>query len=268
MQNNFEFNSSSVRAGDCVSDGWKMISSNYGLFLGMTVVFFIILIAVSLIPYIGGIVNQFLYMILICGMFIAMVARSRGEQPNFSMLFEGFSRIAPCVVVALIYFVPSLLLLMIFIPYFLMAGNMSGIGSGALREDQIAQIFNGGMLAGIVIVYLVFLLITLLLKIFLIFSIPLVADRNVGVGEAISLSFKAAWANIGGLILLVLLEILIFIGGMLMFCIGIIFVFPIVLAAEYIAYRQVFPDSRNFFNNEPPSPDAYGGNYGMPQNFQ
>ena len=53
-------------------------------------------------------------------------------------------------------------------------------------------------------------------------------------------------------------------GGVLAFCIGVLFVLPIIWVSWAFAYRQVFPDlSPTAYRNEPPPPDAYQGSFGQ-----
>lgn len=269
MQNNIQFNSSAVNAGDCVGNGWSYISPNYGMYIGMTVVFGIIVFIVSLIPYIGGIVNQFLAQILLCGFFMAILTNSRDQSPDFSMLFEGFSKIGACCLLVFIQMVPVLLLSLA------MYGILFGTGilntefaTGSADSIDFSPFANSAVWIPLAILYVLILLMTFVIKILFYFALPLIADRDLGAIEAISLSIKAASKNLGGLILLFILEILIMLGGFLALCIGLLFVIPIVFAAEIAAYRAVFPDSQSMFNNVPPRPDEYGGNFGTPQNFQ
>ena len=97
-----------------------------------------------------------------------------------------------------------------------------------------------------------------------VFTIPLIADKDIGVMEAISLSARAGWSNIGGLILLMILQTLVGFVGALACGIGIFFVLPIIYASNAVAYRQVFPDTPQPQHNAPPQPNAYGGSYGQP----
>ncbi|KAK0039416.1 hypothetical protein Bpfe_031169 [Biomphalaria pfeifferi] len=269
MQNNIQFNSSAVRAGDCISQGWAYISSNYGLYIGMTAVLGLIVIAVGLIPFIGSIINQFLLEVLICGMFIAILANSRNENAEFSMLFEGFSFFGSCALLKLIELIPTLILSAILYG-FMYAVGMFNFDPQLNSSGQIdfSPFGNSAMMIPFFILYLLILLVWVIIKVLLIFALPLIADRNLGAVEAISLSVKAAMNNLGGLILLVILELLLFLGGFLVLCIGLIFTVPIIFAAEIAAYKAVFPDNHSMFNNEPPRPDQYGGNFGTPQNFQ
>jgi uncharacterized membrane protein len=105
----------------------------------------------------------------------------------------------------------------------------------------------------------------MIFNILLFFAIPLIAERNAGIGDALKLSFSAALNNIGGLILLFILEGLLLIAGALCCGVGIFFVLPVVYAANIAAYKKVFPDGEPQFNREPPRPEDYGGTYGTPQ---
>jgi len=269
MQNNIQFNSSAVRAGECVSQGWSFISSNFGLYIGMTAVLGLLVFIVGLIPFIGGIVNQFLLEVLICGMFIAILANARNENADFSMLFEGFSFFGACALLKLIELIPTIILSVILYG-FMYAVGMFNFDPQLNSSGQLdySPFGNSAMMIPFIILYLLILLVWLVIKVLLIFALPLIADRNLGAIEAISLSVKAATNNLGGLILLVILEILLVLGGFVLLCFGLLFTYPIVLAAEIAAYKAVFPDNQSMFNNEPPRPDQYGGNFGMPQNFQ
>ena len=87
-------------------------------------------------------------------------------------------------------------------------------------------------------------------------------EHDIGAIDAIKLSVRAATSNIGGLILLFILEFLVALVGLLALCIGIFFVIPIIYAANAFAYRQVFPLIEQNFNMNPPPPGAYGSSFG------
>ena len=55
------------------------------------------------------------------------------------------------------------------------------------------------------------------------------------------------------------------IAGALACGIGIIFVLPVIYAANIAAYKKVFPSEEVQSDSEPPRPEAYGGTYGTPQ---
>jgi len=91
------------------------------------------------------------------------------------------------------------------------------------------------------------------------FSIPLAMDRGLPVVEAIKLSARAAMGNIGGLIVLLIIEILVAMLGVLLLCVGMLLIsLPVIFIANVVAYRMVFPAQNNSpFNYNPPDPGMY-----------
>jgi uncharacterized membrane protein len=89
------------------------------------------------------------------------------------------------------------------------------------------------------------------------FSYPLIAERNLGGVEAFKLSARAVWANLSGVIGLILVEFVMGIIGYLFFVIGVYFVVPVMFAGVAVAYRRVFPTQYRF--DQPPPPNYYRG---------
>jgi len=112
-------------------------------------------------------------------------------------------------------------------------------------------------------VALVLMLFAIAWRVLLYFAIPLAMEHDLGPVEAMKLSAKAATSNIGGLIVLFILEALVAVLGVLMLCIGVFFVMPIIFVANVFAYRQVFPLIERHFNVNPPPPIVYGSNFGQ-----
>jgi uncharacterized membrane protein len=127
------------------------------------------------------------------------------------------------------------------------------------QADAIAP-----LLIGIVIIVVLLLFIfSFAWHVTFMFALPLVAEHNLSVTDTIKLSAKAGWSNPGGILLLVILQIVWMLLGMLALCIGIFFVLPLIYASNIVAYRMVFPDFKPELSyQEPPRPDAYGGAYG------
>ena len=89
----------------------------------------------------------------------------------------------------------------------------------------------------------------------LMFSFPLIVDRNLGAFAAMSLSARAVWNNLGGVAGLYGVGFVLSLAGMLAFCVGIYFVIPIIIAGNVLAYRKVFPAPGS--TNVPPAPNAF-----------
>jgi len=259
---NVEFRKDAIDASACIREGWNFIKPNYGLFIGMIVVELAIAIGASLIPYAGSVLNIIVGGALTCGVYIALLAQWRRQDVPFSLMFEGFSRVASTTLVTLISAIPWFVFSLV-IGFIV---TLPKITPGAENPAEImATIFDAKFIVPLVLTYLAVFAVSIIFSLLLFFALPLIADRNAGIGEALSLSVSAAINNIGGLIVLIIFEILLSIAGALACGIGIIFVLPVIYAANIVAYKSVFPDDEPQFNNEPPQPDQYGGTYGTPQ---
>lgn len=259
---NIEIRKGVIDAADCISEGFNFIKSNYWLFFAMGIVNLIIVIAANQVPYIGSIINILVSGALVCGIYIALLAQRRGENVPFQLMFEGFSRIFQTTLITLISSIPWFIfgiVIYFFIPLPSIQPNPEN------PMEVFNAIFNRAFIVPLVLSYLVVMLMGLVVSLLLFFALPLIADRDTGIAETIKLSVNAALGNIGGLLLLLLLEILLSIAGALVCGVGIFFVLPVIYAANIVAYQRVFPDFQSPFNNEPPSPENYGQNYGTPQ---
>jgi len=91
------------------------------------------------------------------------------------------------------------------------------------------------------------------------FAVPLIIEHDLGAGEAIKLSARAAMSNIGGLIVYFLLLIPIMLVGMLMLCVGMFLIsIPVMYIGQVFIYRMVFPYAGTPLYMTPPPPNEYG----------
>jgi uncharacterized membrane protein len=77
------------------------------------------------------------------------------------------------------------------------------------------------------------------------FSFPLIVDKNLSAWQAMKTSARAVWANLSGVVGLFVVGFVMNIAGLLMACIGVYLVIPLVIAANVVAYRKIFPASNN-----------------------
>jgi uncharacterized membrane protein len=139
------------------------------------------------------------------------------------------------------------------------AGNGGGIGS--LTPDLRALL--AGLSAMVILGMIGFALLTFIWHIATTFAVPIVLEHEIGPIEAIKLSIAAAFSNLGGLILLMILEVLVGLLGLLAICLGYFVAVPVIYAASAFAYRQVFPMIEQRMNYAPPPPNTYG-DFGTP----
>ena len=79
--------------------GWAAIKDRYWLFLGVSLVAMLI----------GGAVPVVLIGPMMCGLYLCLLAKMRGEQVQFDKLFKGFDYFVPGLVAAAIQTVPIIM---------------------------------------------------------------------------------------------------------------------------------------------------------------
>lgn len=250
-----EFQRGAINAGDCIGNAWEMLKRNYGMFLGISLVAYLLIACVPCL-------NFFILGPVMGGVYYVALRDMRSEPVEFGMMFKGFEKFMPLMVIGLIQSIPSII-----------AQILQSIFqfSGAILDTRRTPDFDffqdsgvGALGAGIVmiavIVGLVFLVVGLLWWGAFFFAVPLAMEYDLGPMEAIKLSAQAGMSNIGGLIVLLIFEILVGLLGVLLICIGMFLIsIPVVFIANAFAYRQVFPYlGGQKYNMNPPPPSAYG----------
>lgn len=242
------FNSSSVRPFECLSGGWQLIKDQYFLFVGM---FLVIVILVTCIPFTGIIYGAWMI-----GIYYALLGRMRGEAASFNAIGKGFGFFSQGFVIALLSGLPFALVSV-------------AVKLMELRFDQIQKTYPGEtpvppevlteQFTWLALLVLAFALFHLITGLIFPFAYQLVVERNLSGWQAVKLSARAARANLGGVLGLVLLEMVLGGMGIVLCCIGLVLVMPVTKAAWAVAYRQVFPAAQPepIQTPMPPPPPPY-----------
>lgn len=239
-----EFNRGAVKPVECVKEGWALIKDRYWLFFGIV---FVGLLIAGIAPF--GI----LFGPMMCGIFISLLKKMRGGAVTFDLLFKGFDHFAASVIAGLLQTVP--LLVLMFIAYLPMIYFYFSQISSTQRGEPINpdQMFSKALIYEIPI-YFLMIVGSIVISLIFLFVYPLIVDRNMKAMEAIKLSVRAVMGNLGGVIGLVLLQMLLNFAGVLACFVGIYFILPLYYAADAVAYRQVFPSQESFVDGPPPPP--------------
>jgi len=256
MTPEIQFNRGAINAGECVTTAWEMIKSKYGMYLGISL---IAVVMTSCIPCL----NIFLLGPVMGGIFYVGLRDMKGEPVDFGMMFKGFENFVPLMVIGLIQSIPAVISQVV--QYSVRLGQFAsgGMGRGGRTFFQGSSI-GPDIIAGVgfvvvLIVVAVFAVFAFVWWAVFFFAIPLAMDRRLPVVEAIKLSARAAMGNIGGLLVLMILEILVAMLGLLLLCLGIFLIsIPVIFLTNVVAYRLVFPPEQSSpFNYNPPPPNAY-----------
>ena len=249
------FNSGVVRPFQCLSLGARLIKDQYFVYVLLCIV---ILVILTCVPFSG-----LFWGCWMAGIYAALFGRMRGEWATFSnTVSKGFSVVGPSFLVAILWNLP-------FVPLGI------GIEIFSRWQDQIEKSYPGtkavppdvlttqfAILGGLLAFYVLAFLITGLI---FPFAYQLVADRKMTGWKAVKLSARASRANFGGVLGLVIIDMVLVACGFALCCIGLSFVMPWSKSAWAIAYTEVFsraPQNQPAappYPPPPPPPPAFGG---------
>lgn len=237
---NIEFTTGQIRAIECVKEGFELIKRDYWL-----------LFAIGFVGgLIGGVTMYVLAGAMIAGIFIAYLNVIDGRPVVFDDLWKGMKYLGQGLILILILVVPAIVYYL-FVYFTLVAAVFGGNAAGG----------ETGMMGALVVAGIVDLVVLIAMVCFhtlLSFSFPLLVDRNLNAVDAMKTSARAVWQNLSGVAGMVAVNFGLVFVGYLAFCIGLYFVIPIMIAANVVAYRKVFPAlAGNSPNLYPPPPTGY-----------
>ncbi len=241
-----EFNTGVIRPVECMKEGWELIKDEYWLFLGIT---FVGMLIGGIIPLGIGIGAMF------CGIYYVLLQKMNGRRVEFGDLFKGFNYFVPALVTSLIVIIPSI------IAVFVLYGSVIALFFAVMASQNGAMLV--GALATVFVEVIILWLVLGSLHALVMFAYPLIVERNLNGVDAFKLSARAVWANLSGVVGIILLEFVMGIVGYMALAIGVYFVLPIMFAGVLVAYRKVFPPLNNNQTYNPPQPNMYqgAGNY-------
>ena len=238
-----EFRRGVVVPMECIKEGWALIKEQYWLFFGISIVGLLI----------GGAVPIVLMGPMMVGIFISLLDRQRGQPVEFGTLFKGFELFVQGLVVTVLKMIPIFIML---IPYYIFLFGMMAVSmpKGGHPSPEESRNFMMSLFGFEVIFFLGIMTISLVVEFFFLLAYPLVADRRMSGLDAVKLSFRAAKANFGGIVGLLLLNALFGFVGLLCCFIGVYFYLPVAYASHAVAYRRIFPDVGSPLPSPPPPP--------------
>lgn len=227
-----------IRPVECMKEGWELIKQDYWIFFAITLVGMLI----------GGISMYVLVGAMVCGIFYSYLQKIDGKPVVFDQLWKGFEWWLPGLIATIIMVVPMFIVLGFIYAPFIAAAVMGS----KLSESELM-----GLLLGAVAIDLVFIVVMICFHTLLMFTFPLMVDRNLGAFEAMKTSAKGVWKNLGGIAGFYGVAFVLSLVGALTCGLGTYFVLPIILAGTAVAYRKIFPKQNDY--NQPPAPGYYQG---------
>lgn len=210
-----------------IASGWRTFKAQPGTWILLVLALGFMVIAVSLIPFLGSLALPLLMPVFVAGLMLACDKLERDESIAFADLFAGFQRgTGPLVLLGLIGLgltfavaIPAMVILFVV-----------GFSGG------FANITAGGV-AVIVLVY-----IGLLLPVYMAlwFGPPLVALQELPPTRAIAESFRGCLKNIVPFLVYSAVLFLLAILATLPLLLGWFVLGPVMIASIYAAFRDIY----------------------------
>ena len=221
MQNT-DFQIGAIKPVEIYKEAWALMKERYWMVFGIVIVGMLI----------GGAVPIILIGPMMCGMFLCLFDLIDGRELKFEKLFKGFDYIWKSLLVSVLIFVPIFIVLFtIYIPMIAMA-----IAGPKMSESELIPFLIGTVIFEIVIVVVMVCFHTLIM-----FAYPLIVERGLTGVQAMMVSAKAVWNNLAGMAGLFGVGFVVAIVGYLMLCVGLYLVLPLIMMAQAVAFRKIFP---------------------------
>jgi uncharacterized membrane protein len=221
---------------DWLSGGWKLFAQAPGVWIGFALIWMMLMFVASMLPIIGGFAASILSVVLSAGVGLGCQALRRGETLELSHFFSAFSvNFNQLLLVGLIYTGATIVVtIVILVVVFVGLGGMGAFS----QQGQPADPARIGLMIVVIGVPTLLLFIPLAMSIWL--APLLVALDGVLPFDAMRLSLRACMKNILPIIVYGLMAMLAGIVAMIPLLLGFFVLMPVMMAATYVAYRQIF----------------------------
>ena len=223
--------------GRWLSQAWTLFKERPGLWIGMSLTMFLIMIVLSMIPGLNFVLSLG-FGVIIAGFVIGAYELDENQNLQFAHLFAGFQRhVGQLLLLGVLYLVAIFVLILISAAVMLIFGGMSG-GLGALMHGD-SSAWGAGMLLGVLLGCLVFLALIVPVAMAIWFAPALIALNGMSAIDAMKLSFKACWVNIIPFLVYGLVLIGLSLLALLTLGLGYIVLLPVIYISYYTSYREV-----------------------------
>ena len=201
--------------------------------IGLCMGWIVITFGLILVPFIGGVIANFLQPVFFASFAIAAYRQTQGEDVVMGDLFTGFRRnLRSLINLGALLLIAEIA---IFALMALLGLPMAGAEDGSFTMSEYVQ-----MLKGKEWILAVGFLLTVIVKGALWFAPPLIAFHGMTTSHAIRWSAYAALANLGAMMVYGAVLLVIFFLGLLPWALGLVVVIPVMAISTFIGYREVF----------------------------
>ena len=219
-----------------IADAWAFTGLQRGTFIGVFLLFVLIAIVVSVVPFVGTIAGALLMPVFSGGFILGCDAVRRGERLEVGHLFAGFQKHAgKLIALGGVSLACLLVMVLIVVAIFGSTVGMIFLGGSEPSPDEAIAMLTTIMLAA-----LVMLALSIPLYMAMWFAGPLIVLAQFDLVTALKTSFFACLKNI--LPFLVWSVVLLFLAlfATIPLALGWLLLGPVFMASIYTSYRDIF----------------------------
>lgn len=231
-----------------IGNGWQWISRGFWHFkqnplawIITLVVWVVLSVVVSLVPFIGSLVITLVSPVILAGLMLGCAAQEHGDDFEISHLFAGFSSsVGQLVLVGLLYLVGfiAIAFVMTMVGGGVIVGMLGGMDG---MQNPGPDAFQSAMGVGsVVLMMLVALGLSVPLMMAYWFAPALIAIEGMSALSAMKLSFSGCLRNILPFLLYGVVALVMFFIGAIPVGLGLLVVMPVITASMYTAYRDIY----------------------------
>src|SRR5688572_13815162 len=212
-----------------IADGWDLFKRQPGMWIGIVLLLFVIMIAAALIPIVGGLLMSLFGPVFAAGIVAGCKTLDTGGELEIGHLFAGFrEKTGTLVAVGGLYLAASLVVMLV-------VGLIMGVGMFTMMGGDQAQMQALGMTMVLAMLVMFALLLPVVMAIW--FAAPLVVFHDHGAVEAMKGSFTGCLKNLLPFLWYGVLLLLLSIVASLPLLLGWLVLGPVLAASVYTSYR-------------------------------
>jgi uncharacterized membrane protein len=217
-------------------EAWRLFKLSPGVWIGIWIVFLVILMAISIVPLIGSLVMAVVTPVFAGGIMIAARNASQNNGARFGDLFAAFSgRAGQLMVIGLIQLAVSVVFFLVFAAVVGFGGAFAMM-SGSMSSDAL----GAGAISTIVLVGLLSIVVFVPLTNAVWLGSALTALEGTPAVDAQKRGFGATLRNIVPLIVFLLITFVLAILASIPLGLGWIVLSPVLMCAVYAQFQDLF----------------------------
>jgi hypothetical protein len=216
-----------------IAEGWDLFKRQPGMWIGIVLLLFVIMMAAAFIPFVGGLLLSLFGPVFAAGIMIGCKALEGGGNLELGHLFAGFrERTGTLIGVGAIYLAATLVIMLV-------VGLTMGVGMAAMMGQGDPEAMQAmGMTIVLAMLVVFALLLPVIMAIWL--AAPLVVFHEHGAVDAMKGSFSGCLKNILPFLLYSVVLFVLMIIATLPLALGWLVLGPVFAASIYASYRDIY----------------------------